>query len=167
MDKNKNNEMSVDELLEKLRESLQAEDDEKKPTDAVDDEDIKKVVAAAIDINDDATEPTEETLMADEDAVEVEAPEAELFEEPFDVEEDDMAATIEMSVPVNDEEVEAEAEAEAETEAAPEAEAEIPAETTPEPAEETPVSDEEPDSLPDPEEELPEGAIDFTAVTDG
>jgi segregation and condensation protein B len=60
-----------------------------------------------------------------------------------------------------------EAEAEAETEAAPEAEAEIPAETTPEPAEETPVADEEPDSLPDPEEELPEGAIDFTAVTDG
>ena len=67
----------------------------------------------------------------------------------------------------------AEAETEAETE--PAAESPMPddipteadAESTADAPESAPLLDEEPDSLPDPEEELPEGAIDFTAVTDG
>ena len=95
MDENKNNEMSVDELLEKLRASLQTEDDENNAssTEKVDDEDIKKVVSAAIGVSD---EKADEATLDDE----IEEPEEDFFEEDVAfAEEDDMAATIEMSGP--------------------------------------------------------------------
>lgn len=59
----------------------------------------------------------------------------------------------------------AEAEAESAEETADGETIEAPAEPTAEPQPE-PAIDDELDSLPDPEEELPEGAIDFTAITD-
>ena len=70
MDDNKNREMSVDELLEKLKASLQEDDKEKEPSEPVEDEDIKKAVSEAIG--------TEEEAAADETACEtVEACKAE------------------------------------------------------------------------------------------
>lgn len=100
MDENKNNEMSVDELLEKLRESLQTEEDVKKPSaDKVDDEDIKKAVAAAIGTDGDTDAETVTDAISGTDD-EIEEPQEELFEEAAEpILEDDMAATIEMPIP--------------------------------------------------------------------
>jgi len=61
MDENKNGEMSVDELLEKLKASLQADEPkDETPTEKVEDDEIKKAVASAIG---EVEEPVEEPIV--------------------------------------------------------------------------------------------------------
>ena len=71
MDENKNNEMSVDELLEKLKASLQSDGENKNTSSAnVDDDEIKKAVAEAIGSGEDENAATEEAEEATEETVE-------------------------------------------------------------------------------------------------
>ncbi len=67
MDENKNNDMSVDELLEKLKASLQTDNNEVASSNDDDDE-IKKAVAAALD-SAEKTEPAEETSATEDETV--------------------------------------------------------------------------------------------------
>lgn len=98
MDENKNNEMSVDELLEKLKASLQTDDsDVSSSPEKVEDDEIKKAVASAIgESNEESVDisvDTKITLVAEE-AVE------ELSKEPEVAEESEESAPV-----INDEDI--------------------------------------------------------------
>ena len=88
MDENKNSEMSVDELLEKLKASLQAEEKEEKPVDAAEntdeaDADVPEALAAVLEP--DVPEQAEE---ADVAFVSAESEAAEEIAEPLETAED-------------------------------------------------------------------------------
>lgn len=72
MDENKNNEMSVDELLEKLKASLQTDDTEQEvAVSKSEDDEIKKVVASAIgdvEEEEDGEEVAHPTILIDDEA---------------------------------------------------------------------------------------------------
>ena len=99
MDENKNNEMSVDELLEKLRASLQT-DDVKSSSKPVEDDDIKKAVAEAIGAEDNEQNAEDEeenvsdvpeALAAEEIADDSEnEPETEVLEESAEALEEEL-----------------------------------------------------------------------------
>ena len=113
MDDNKNHEMSVDELLEKLKASLQTDNEKEKASSAaVDDDEIKKVVAAALGAEEETTEAEAkaeaeitaeiEAVEETEVAMEVEAePEAEArADEPAFDETDEETDDFDLEVPV-------------------------------------------------------------------
>lgn len=80
MDDNKNQEMSVDELLEKLKASLQDDDKAKEPSETVEDDDIKKAVSEAIGTEEEAEKNACETVEAAEEPEPTAVEEAEPVE---------------------------------------------------------------------------------------
>ena len=81
MDEKKNNEMSVDELLEKLRASLQTDDDVKVSHTDTEDDDIKKAIAAALGTEEVADEKAENVAEEAVDATAEEPAEASVADD--------------------------------------------------------------------------------------
>ncbi len=84
MDNNKNQEMSVEELLEKLKESLQSDADNKPSSENVDDADIRAAVTAAIN----NSEVAEQAIKTEAETLTEESAMPEDVQEPFTEEAD-------------------------------------------------------------------------------